>query len=472
MSRDSDDGIGIGGILIGLGALAAGGYAAYKAIKGSGNSQMPPQLPQQSRIYKPSDYENILNFYEEHIDPLHTYFCRVVPAAAAIVSLCGNIDIRQNNEQIDDYTASISRTLGNCGIQTEYARIFIMATMNEMYCRGSLYFKGNSRYADSYVEIICTWIRRKINEVGLELLIREILVLTEYMNGAAFTKLLEFADGVGVDRSTLTQLIIGRGYNESIIRFPSLTITPSSVPDICNFLIDPVYDAYSYPVGRKHLIICRMAPAMAAIIYADRGENLLEHTDWIDCYVKRINFGVWLLDDHAGDFVRCTIKAVQESDSQRRKDIKELIGNLIPLMGDDDFLARSFLFHSLSITETMRNSEWREYWDLVNCRLDLDGFKKCVSDACYDPDEITSNFDDDDDDDDETELSPQLAYYFGILGIEPDSEWDDVNSAYHDMVRFWHPDNYNDNEKKRKKAEEKMKVINAAFEALKEYYGI
>ncbi len=470
MSRDSDDGIGIGGILIGLGALAAGGFAAYKAMKGSG-SRTPPELPQQRRIYNPSDYEDILNFYEEHIDPLHTYFCRVVPAAAAIVSLCGNIDVRQNNKGIEYYTASISETLGNAGIQTEYAGIFITVTMNEMYSRGSWFFEGDRRYADSYVEIICTWIRRNVNDVGLELLIREILVLTECMNGAAFTKLLEFAEGVGVDRSTLTQLIIKNGYNESIIRFPSLPITVSSVSDICNFCLDPVDYAYSYPVGRSHLIMCRMAPAMAAVIYADRGENLLDNTDWIDHYVERIRFGVWLLDDYAGDFVRCTIKAVQNSDSQRRKDIKELIGILIPLMGDDDFNARLFLYHSVSITEVMRNGEWREYWDVVKCRLDIDGFRECVSDAGYDIGETVFNFGEDDDDE-EIELSPQLVYYFGILGVEPDSEWDDVNSAYHDMVRFWHPDNYNDNEKKRKKAEEKMKVINTAFEALREYYGI
>ncbi len=62
-------------------------------------------------------------------------------------------------------------------------------------------------------------------------------------------------------------------------------------------------------------------------------------------------------------------------------------------------------------------------------------------------------------------------YYYGILGIKPGVTWEEVNAAYRNMVRFWHPDNYASNEKKQEYAQEQMKLVNDAFDMLKKYYG-
>src|ERR1019366_3142528 len=41
-----------------------------------------------------------------------------------------------------------------------------------------------------------------------------------------------------------------------------------------------------------------------------------------------------------------------------------------------------------------------------------------------------------------------------------------LKQAYHDLVQVWHPDKHSHNERLRKKAEEKMKEINQAYEVL------
>lgn len=62
------------------------------------------------------------------------------------------------------------------------------------------------------------------------------------------------------------------------------------------------------------------------------------------------------------------------------------------------------------------------------------------------------------------------SYYLGILGLDMSASWEDVVNAYRKMIRFFHPDNFNDNEKKRRDAEEQTKTINAAFDELKKRY--
>src|ERR1017187_2386541 len=41
-----------------------------------------------------------------------------------------------------------------------------------------------------------------------------------------------------------------------------------------------------------------------------------------------------------------------------------------------------------------------------------------------------------------------------------------LKQAYHDLVQVWHPDKDSDNERLRKKADEKMKESNQAYEVL------
>jgi len=58
----------------------------------------------------------------------------------------------------------------------------------------------------------------------------------------------------------------------------------------------------------------------------------------------------------------------------------------------------------------------------------------------------------------------KISRDFETLGITPDTSLDQVKQAYKDLVIVWHPDRYANNPRLQKKAEEKLKVINLAYE--------
>ena len=53
-----------------------------------------------------------------------------------------------------------------------------------------------------------------------------------------------------------------------------------------------------------------------------------------------------------------------------------------------------------------------------------------------------------------------------ILGLEVGASRAEVKQAYRDLVHVWHPDRFEQNSRLQKKAEEKLKEINAAYEEL------
>ena len=55
---------------------------------------------------------------------------------------------------------------------------------------------------------------------------------------------------------------------------------------------------------------------------------------------------------------------------------------------------------------------------------------------------------------------------YKALDLQPGATLEEIRMAYRDMVRVWHPDNYTNNPRIQKKAEEKLKGINAAYEFL------
>ena len=57
-----------------------------------------------------------------------------------------------------------------------------------------------------------------------------------------------------------------------------------------------------------------------------------------------------------------------------------------------------------------------------------------------------------------------------ILGLKPGASEEEVNQAYRDLVNVWHPDRFADNQRLQKKAEEKLKEINASYEYIKSFY--
>jgi curved DNA-binding protein CbpA len=62
-----------------------------------------------------------------------------------------------------------------------------------------------------------------------------------------------------------------------------------------------------------------------------------------------------------------------------------------------------------------------------------------------------------------------VAVFIGIRNIKPGATQDEVKTAYHDLAYVWHPDRFQGNERRRKKAEKKFKLINEAYEKLKDF---
>ena len=63
----------------------------------------------------------------------------------------------------------------------------------------------------------------------------------------------------------------------------------------------------------------------------------------------------------------------------------------------------------------------------------------------------------------------QPDVHFQVLEIEPGASKDDIKQAYKDLAKVWHPDRFSEVLRLQKKAEDKLKRINTAYEFLKSY---
>ena len=60
---------------------------------------------------------------------------------------------------------------------------------------------------------------------------------------------------------------------------------------------------------------------------------------------------------------------------------------------------------------------------------------------------------------------------FEILEIGADTTEDEARQAYKDLVAVWHPDRFSHNPRLKKKAEEKLKEANLAFETVEAFFS-
>lgn len=63
-----------------------------------------------------------------------------------------------------------------------------------------------------------------------------------------------------------------------------------------------------------------------------------------------------------------------------------------------------------------------------------------------------------------------LAEHYKILEIEYGASLEDIKQAHKDLVMVWHPDRFSGNPRLQQKAQEKLKLVNAAYEKLKTYH--
>lgn len=63
----------------------------------------------------------------------------------------------------------------------------------------------------------------------------------------------------------------------------------------------------------------------------------------------------------------------------------------------------------------------------------------------------------------------KIQQCFKILNIAPGASITEASRAYKNIVKVWHPDRFNNNPALKKKAEEKLKEINAAYSEIKPF---
>ena len=62
-----------------------------------------------------------------------------------------------------------------------------------------------------------------------------------------------------------------------------------------------------------------------------------------------------------------------------------------------------------------------------------------------------------------------LERYYEILGLKPGASPEEVKQAYRDLAKVWHPDRFSHDSRLQRKAQEKLKEINEAYERLSSF---
>lgn len=62
-----------------------------------------------------------------------------------------------------------------------------------------------------------------------------------------------------------------------------------------------------------------------------------------------------------------------------------------------------------------------------------------------------------------------IERYYQILGLKPNASLQEVKQVYRNLVKIWHPDRFIDDPYSKQQAEEKIKIINQAYDAIQTY---
>jgi curved DNA-binding protein CbpA len=68
-------------------------------------------------------------------------------------------------------------------------------------------------------------------------------------------------------------------------------------------------------------------------------------------------------------------------------------------------------------------------------------------------------------------MMDDLARCREMLEISSDASWEEVQRAYHELVKVWHPDRFASDRKVQERAERKLAMINAAYRRLQQEHS-
>lgn len=418
MGRRDDD--GIDGILLGLGALVVGGYGIYKAIKNANNPKQnkPPQIKQQRRIVKPSDYEDLLNFDIDYIDLGHVLYCRVIPSMAALFSSAGFIDIRNDNEEIDKYIELVHSNLKEMAIQSEYADRFIKKSIDLTYQRQHSSGEYISRHA-------CTYIKSFFPKDFYGYFFSLTLILTQTMNGAAFSYMYSMAQEFEISKSELRKIAIEAGYKDSAITFPKLPITPRDYNDLLDFNEDHILGNY-HDKG-YHVLFCRLIPTIAAYISRISRCDIRINKSLTQSYIRMIeNRDILFPKEMVAQFVNTIIDLVYSNNSAK-KTIKEKLQTYISQLPPE--IIPSLIKDSITLTDSVNSSGWNALYDLVKEKISLEELENLIKNVdryCG----VDLGIVDD----------QQMLKCLKILGLTESATKNDIVKAYKTLSLKFHPD--------------------------------
>ncbi len=64
----------------------------------------------------------------------------------------------------------------------------------------------------------------------------------------------------------------------------------------------------------------------------------------------------------------------------------------------------------------------------------------------------------------------EIRKFLDLLELPPGSDWNDVTSAYRELIKVWHPDRFVQDEKLKLRAEAKSKELNEAVRQLRKHF--
>jgi hypothetical protein len=66
-------------------------------------------------------------------------------------------------------------------------------------------------------------------------------------------------------------------------------------------------------------------------------------------------------------------------------------------------------------------------------------------------------------------MNNEVNHCYRVLELEPGASLDQVKQAWRELVKVWHPDRFPNDAKMQRKAQERLKIINGAYETLEQY---